>query len=63
MSLCSAHASVEALCVNIDFIVYCCSVLVPHLGSATVKTREAMAVLAAQNVLKGLAGEEMICPL
>ncbi|KAJ6636655.1 Glyoxylate reductase/hydroxypyruvate reductase [Pseudolycoriella hygida] len=38
-------------------------VLIPHLGSATIKTRESMANLAAQNVLKGLAGEKMICPV
>lgn len=38
-------------------------VLMPHLGSATIKTREAMAILAAQNVIKGLAGEKMICPV
>ncbi|KAG4080725.1 hypothetical protein HA402_013255 [Bradysia odoriphaga] len=37
-------------------------VLIPHLGSATIKTREDMAILAAQNVLNGLAGEKMICP-
>ena len=31
-------------------------VLVPHLGSATIETRTAMAVLAAQNVLAVLSG-------
>ena len=32
-------------------------VLIPHLGSATLQTREAMAELAAENVVAGLAGE------
>ncbi|VEN53180.1 unnamed protein product [Callosobruchus maculatus] len=35
-------------------------VITPHLGSATVNTRKAMAELAARNILQGLAGEEMI---
>ena len=33
--------------------------VIPHLGSATVKTRNAMAELAARNVALGLAGERM----
>ncbi|MCK4222564.1 MAG: D-glycerate dehydrogenase, partial [Dehalococcoidia bacterium] len=33
-------------------------VLIPHLGSATLQTREAMAELAAENVVAGLAGEK-----
>ena len=33
--------------------------VIPHLGSATVKTRDAMAELAARNVALGLAGERM----
>lgn len=37
-------------------------VLVPHLGSATVRTRENMGLLAANNVLRGLAGEPLISP-
>lgn len=40
-----------------------CAVVVPHLGSATVQTRDTMAVLAAQNVLNALQGTAMICPL
>ncbi len=34
-------------------------VVVPHLGSATRRTREAMAELAARNLLAGLAGESL----
>jgi glyoxylate reductase len=33
--------------------------VVPHVGSATVKTRSAMADLAVDNLLAALAGEEM----
>jgi gluconate 2-dehydrogenase len=32
-------------------------VTVPHIGSATAKTRFAMAMLAAQNLVKALQGE------
>jgi glyoxylate reductase len=39
------------------------AVLVPHLGSATVETRDAMAVLAARNVVEVLAGREPITPV
>lgn len=35
-------------------------IIVPHLGSETVRTRDDMAKVAAINVLAGLAGEEMI---
>jgi glyoxylate reductase len=38
-------------------------VLVPHLGSATIETRTAMAMLAAQNALAVLAGEEPATPV
>jgi glyoxylate reductase len=38
-------------------------VLVPHLGSATVETRDAMAVLAARNVIEVLAGRDPITPV
>jgi glyoxylate reductase len=38
-------------------------VLIPHLGSATVETRTAMAVLAARNALAVLAGERPPAPL
>ncbi|XP_004524807.1 glyoxylate reductase/hydroxypyruvate reductase isoform X1 [Ceratitis capitata] len=37
-------------------------VLLPHLGSATQRTRADMAVIAAHNVLRGLAGEPMLSP-
>ena len=39
------------------------AVLVPHLGSATVETRTAMAELAAANVLAVLAGEDPPTPV
>ncbi len=38
-------------------------VLVPHLGSATVETRTAMAVLAARNALAVLAGRTAVSPI
>jgi glyoxylate reductase len=37
--------------------------LTPHLGSATAQTREAMAVLAARNVVAVLGGEAPITPV
>ena len=38
-------------------------VLVPHLGSATVETRTAMAELAAANVIAVLAGDDPLTPV
>jgi glyoxylate reductase len=38
-------------------------VLVPHLGSATVETRTAMAELAARNALAAAAGEPLLTPV
>ncbi len=38
-------------------------VLVPHLGSATIETRSAMAVLAARNVVEVLAGRPPVSPV
>ena len=38
-------------------------VLVPHLGSATVETRTAMAMLAADNALAVLSGERPPAPI
>ena len=38
-------------------------VLIPHLGSATVETRTAMATLAARNALSILAGQEPVTPI
>jgi glyoxylate reductase len=38
-------------------------VLVPHLGSATVETRNAMAALAARNVVAVLDGDDAITPV
>ncbi|XP_037960026.1 glyoxylate reductase/hydroxypyruvate reductase-like isoform X2 [Teleopsis dalmanni] len=37
-------------------------VIVPHLGSATERTRTDMATIAAHNVLRGMAGEPMFAP-
>ncbi|MFJ3956850.1 2-hydroxyacid dehydrogenase [Arthrobacter sp. NPDC090010] len=37
--------------------------IVPHLGSATVETRTAMAVLAAENVLAVLRGGDAVTPI
>ncbi|XP_022916816.2 glyoxylate reductase/hydroxypyruvate reductase-like [Onthophagus taurus] len=37
-------------------------VLLPHIGSATVNTRNSMAELAAQNILMGLGGQKMFTP-
>ena len=39
------------------------AVLVPHLGSATVETRGAMAELAARNVVEVLAGRAPLTPV
>jgi glyoxylate reductase len=33
--------------------------VLPHIGSATIATRTKMAVMAAQNLIAGLAGEEL----
>ncbi|MEK7425240.1 MAG: D-glycerate dehydrogenase [Actinomycetota bacterium] len=38
-------------------------VLIPHLGSATVETRTAMATLAARNALAILAGQSPVSPI
>ncbi|NHA69859.1 NAD(P)-dependent oxidoreductase, partial [Phycicoccus flavus] len=38
-------------------------VLLPHIGSATVETRAAMAGLAADNVLAVLGGDEPLTPV
>ena len=39
------------------------TLLTPHLGSATLETREAMAVLAARNVVEVLAGRPALTPV
>ncbi len=39
------------------------AVIVPHLGSATVETRSAMATLAARNVVEVLAGRAPVSPV
>ena len=37
--------------------------MIPHLGSATVETRTAMALLAAENTVAVLAGREPPTPV
>jgi lactate dehydrogenase-like 2-hydroxyacid dehydrogenase len=37
----------------------CFPVILPHIGSATYKTRNTMSLLAANNLLAGLRGEPM----
>lgn len=37
-------------------------VIVPHLGSATIRTRDDMSVVAAHNVLAGIEGSPMLSP-
>ncbi|XP_054707592.1 glyoxylate reductase/hydroxypyruvate reductase-like isoform X2 [Uloborus diversus] len=38
-------------------------VLLPHIGSATIETRTTMALLTAKNILAGLEGKPLLCPL
>ena len=49
--------------VHPDLVGLDCAVLVPHLGSATVETRTAMAQLAVDNCLAVLAGETAPTPI
>lgn len=35
------------------------AVILPHLGSATVKTREEMAMIAAENIINALEGKPL----
>ncbi|XP_030383789.1 glyoxylate reductase/hydroxypyruvate reductase isoform X2 [Scaptodrosophila lebanonensis] len=37
-------------------------VVIPHLGSATTRTRSEMSTIAAHNVLRGMVGEPMFAP-
>jgi len=39
------------------------AVLAPHVGSASVETRDRMAVLAAENIVAVLSGEEPKTPV
>ncbi|XP_076223774.1 glyoxylate reductase/hydroxypyruvate reductase isoform X2 [Nomia melanderi] len=39
------------------------AVITPHLGSATVKTRRDMSIIAAQNILNGLEGKPLVYEL
>lgn len=38
-------------------------VILPHIGSATLKTRNQMASIAARNIIAGLKGENLPCPV
>ena len=47
-----------------EALLACANVLLtPHLGSATTQTRDAMAVLAARNVVAVLGGGEPLTPV
>jgi phosphoglycerate dehydrogenase-like enzyme len=37
--------------------------VLPHIGSATEETRDAMSVIAAQNIIAGLKGEQIPYPV
>lgn len=39
------------------------TVVLPHIGSATVRTRTEMGVLAANNVINALTGKSLITPV
>jgi glyoxylate reductase len=42
--------------VHLDLLELPNAVIIPHLGSATVETRDAMGMLAAENLVAGLEG-------
>lgn len=47
----------------LTYVLLCIPIVVtPHVGYATKRTRIDAASLAAQNVLRGLAGEPMLSP-
>jgi len=52
----------EPLPANADILSLPNLIVVPHLGSATERTRTDMSIIAAHNVLRGLAGEPMFAP-
>lgn len=51
--------SIACFSLNLNFFGYYV-VVVPHLGSATIKTRDDMAILSAQNVINGIEGKPLI---
>lgn len=53
----------EPLPVDHEFLTLPNCVLVPHLGSATLKARTNMAELAAQNIVNALKGEKLLTPV
>ena len=46
-----------------NFIILLDLVMTPHLGTATVRTTNDMAIIAALNVLTGMSGEAMYSPV
>ncbi|CAG9838708.1 unnamed protein product [Diabrotica balteata] len=48
---------------NHELLTLSNAVVIPHLGTATNETRQSMANLAAKNILRCLAGEEMLTPV
>lgn len=59
-SLMISHYLIKKLLFFVCLCVALHIVLIPHLGSATNKTRDDMAILAAQNVLNGIEGKPLI---
>ncbi|XP_033228469.1 glyoxylate reductase/hydroxypyruvate reductase-like isoform X2 [Belonocnema kinseyi] len=53
----------EPLPIDHELLKLTNAVILPHLGSATVKTREDMAMIAAQNIINGLEGKPLPYPL
>jgi glyoxylate reductase len=49
--------------VHSDLLAQPNAVVIPHLGSATVETRDAMGMLAAENLIAGLEGRRPPTPL
>ncbi|KAJ3183256.1 hypothetical protein HDU85_002282 [Gaertneriomyces sp. JEL0708] len=50
----------EPLPIDSDLLQLDNCLVLPHIGSATVETREAMADMAIENLLRGLEGQEML---
>lgn len=53
----------EPLPPNHELVMQPNCMIIPHLGSATYETRSNMSLIAAHNVLRGLAGKEMWSPV
>lgn len=46
-----------------NMINYLFTVIIPHMGSQTIKTRNDMAIVAAQNILNGFEGKPLLYEL